>query len=343
MLEVISALLRSLLSGFQSHSRLALENLALRHQLAVLQRQAPKPKLRPTDRLLWVSLLRFWPDWRQALLLVQPQTVIAWHRLGFRLFWRWKSRARGGRPSVDGDLIALIRQMWQANPTWGSPRIQAELAKLGIRISDSTVRKYRPNHRRPRSAQTWKTFLHNHAKELVAIDFFTVPTATLRVLYVFLVLAHERRRVLHFNITNSPSAAWTAQQVVEAFPFTTPPRYLLRDRDGIYGTDFVRRVKGLGLEQKLIAPRSPWQNPMVERLIGSLRRECLDHVILLNQEHLRRVLTDYLSYYHRHRTHRSLEQDCPEPRAVEPPGQGRIIELPLVCGLHHRYARQAAA
>jgi transposase InsO family protein len=158
-----------------------------------------------------------------------------------------------------------------------------------------------------------------------------------------LVLAHERRRVLHFNITNSPSAAWTAQQVVEAFPFTTPPRYLLRDRDGIYGTDFVRRVEGLGLEQKLIAPRSPWQNPMVERLIGSLRRECLDHVILLNQEHLRRVLTDYLSYYHRHRTHRSLEQDCPEPRAVEPPGQGRIIELPLVCGLHHRYARQAAA
>ena len=343
MLKVISALLRSLLSSFQSHSRLALENLALRHQLAVLQRQAPKPKLLLTDRLLWVGLLRFWPDWRQALLLVQPQTVIAWHRLGFRLFWRWKSRARGGRPFVDGDLIALIRQMWQANPTWGSPRIQAELAKLGIRISDSTVRKYRPNHRRPRSAQTWKTFLHNHAKELVAIDFFTVPTATLRVLYVFLVLAHERRRVLHFNITNSPSAAWTAQQVVEAFPFTTPPRYLLRDRDGIYGTDFVRRVKGLGLEQKLIAPRSPWQNPMVERLIGSLRRECLDHVILLNQEHLRRVLTDYLSYYHRHRTHRSLEQDCPEPRAVEPPGQGRIIELPLVCGLHHRYARQAAA
>jgi len=171
-----------------------------------------------------VGLLRFWTDWQQALLLVQPQTVIAWNRLGFRLFWRWKSRAREGRPSVDGNLIALIRQMWQANPTWGSPRIQAELAKLGIRISDSTVRKYRPKHRCPPSAQTWKTFLHNHAKELVAIGFFTVPTATFRVLYVLLVLAHERRRVFHFNITNSPSAAWTAQQVVEAFPFTTPPR-----------------------------------------------------------------------------------------------------------------------
>jgi transposase InsO family protein len=343
MLEVIWALLRSLLSGFQSHSWLVLENLALRHQLAVLKRQAPKPKLRPTDRLLGVGLLRFWPDWQQALLLVQPQTVIAWHRLGFRLFWRWKSRARGGRPHVDGDFIALIQQMWQANPTWGSLRIQAELAKLGIRISHSTVRKYRPKHRRPPSAQTWKTFLHNHAREMVAIDFFTVATATFRVLYVFVVLAHERRRVLHFNITQAPSALWTAQQVVEAFPFTIPPRYLLRDRDGIYGTDFVRRVEGLGFEQKLIAPQSPWQNPMVERLIGSLRRECLDHVVLFNEEHLRRMLTDYLSYYHRHRTHRSLDQDCPEPRAVEPPGQGKIIELPLVCGLHHRYARQAAA
>jgi len=343
MLKVILALLRLLLSGFQSQSGLVLENVALRHQLAVLKRQAPKPRLRPADRLLWVGLLRFWPDWQQALLLVQPQTVIAWHRLGFRLFWRWKSRARGGRPSVDADLVALIRQIWQPNPTWGSLRIQAELAKLGIRIPDSTVRQYRPKRHRSASVQTWKTFLHNHAKELVATDFFTVPTATFRVLYVFLVLAHERRRVLHFNITQAPSALWTAQQVVEASPFTTPPRSLLRDRDGIYGADFVRRVEGFGLEQKLIAPRSPWQNPVVERLIGSLRRECSDHVILFNEEHLRRMLTDYLTYYHRHRTHRSLEQDCPEPRAVEPPDQGTIIELPLVCGLHHRSARQAAA
>jgi len=233
--------------------------------------------------------------------------------------------------------------MWQANPTWGSPRIQAELAKLGIRISDSTLRKYRPKHRRRPSAQTWKTFLHNHARELVAIDFFTVPTATFRVLYVFLVLAHERRKIPHFNITDSPSALWTAQQVVEAFPFATSPRYLLRDRDGIYGLEFQRRTEALGLEQVRIAPRSPWQSPYVERLIGSLRRECLDHVIPFNEEHLRGILTDYLTYYHRHRTHRSLEQDCPEPRAVEPPDQGKIVELPLVGGLHHRYTRQAAA
>jgi putative transposase len=342
MIDVILALLRSLLSLFQPRSRLALENLALRHQLAVLHRQAPTPKLCITDRLLWVGLSRFWPHWQEVLLLFQPQTVIAWHRLGFRLFWRWKSRARRGRPPIDCGLITLIRRMWEANPTWGSPRIQAELAKLGIAISDSTVRKYRPKRRPSTSAQTWKAFLENHVKELVAIDFFTVPTATFGVLYVFLVLGHERRKILHFNVTDAPSALWTAQQVVEAFPFSIPLRYLLQDRDSIYGAEFVRRVKGLGFEQKLIAPRSPWQNPMVERLIGSIRRECLDYVIILNGHHLRKTLADYLAYYHQHRPHRSLDQDCPVSRPVEPPERGKVVELPLLGGLHHRYARQAA-
>jgi putative transposase len=342
MFDVILTLLQSLLSGFQSHSHLVLENLALRHQLAVLKRQAHKPKLRPADRLLWVGLRRFWPDWPHALLIFQPQTVIAWHRLGFRLFWRWRSRTRGGRPSVKRELIALVQQMWQANPTWGSPRIQAELAKLGIQISDSTVRKYRPQHRPAPSAQTWKTFLHNHAKELVAIDFFTVPTATFRLLYVFLALAHDRRKVLHFHITPAPSAVWAAQQVVESFPFTTPSRYLLRDRDSIYGAEFVRRVESLGMEQKVIAPRSPWQNPMVERLIGSIRRECLDHVIVLNEHHLRQTLDRYFDYYHQDRTHRALEQDSSDPRPVESQDQGNILELPRLGGLHHRYTRQAA-
>jgi transposase InsO family protein len=216
-------------------------------------------------------------------------------------------------------------------------------AKLDLHVSDSTIRKYRPQDRRSTGPQTWKTFLRNHAKELVAIDFFAVPTATFRVLYVVLVLAHERRRVLHFNITDSPSADWTARQLLEAFPFSTPPRYLLRDRNAIYGADFVNRVQSLGLEQKLIAPRSPWQNPMVERLIGSIRRECLDQVIVLHQQHLHHILTQYVAYYHKSRTHRSLDQDCPEPRAIESPEQGKIIELPLVGGLHHRYTRQAAA
>ena len=219
---------------------------------------------------------------------------------------------------------------------------RSELAKLGIDISDSTIRKYRPEHRRSTSAQTWKTFLHNHTKELVAVDFFTVPTATFRVLYVFLVLAHERRKVLHFHITQAPSAGWAAQQMVEAFPFTTPPRYLLRDRDGIYGADFVRCVEGLGLEQKVIASQSLWQNPMVERLIGSIRRECLDHVIVLSEHHLRGSLDRYFDYYHRDRAHRALDQDSPDSRPVEPPDHGNIVELPRLSELHHRYTRQAA-
>jgi putative transposase len=340
MSDIILVLLRCLISGCQSRRLLLVENLALRHQLTVLRRQTRKPKLHQADRLLWLTLRRFWPDWQKGLLLFQPQTVIAWHRLGFRLFWRWKSRARGGRPTVDRKLIELIRRMWSSNPTWGSKRIQAELAKLGIAVSDSTIRKYRTRTRR--GDQTWKTFLHNHAKELVSVDFFIVPTATLRVLYVFLVLAHERRKVIHFHVTDSPSAGWTAQQLTEAFPYCHPPPYLLRDRDSIYGPQFEARAMSLGLQQKLIAARSPWQNPFVERLIGSIRRECLDHVLVLHARHLHRVLTDYFDYFHRHRPHRGLNQDCPEPRAVEPPEQGKIIALSVAGGLHHRYTRMAA-
>jgi putative transposase len=319
-----------------------LENLALRQQLAVLRRTRPKPGFRNSDRLFWIMLRHCWSGWQRTLVLLEPRTVLGWHRRGFRLFWGWKSRAPAGRPRVDRQLVSLIRQMWSTNPTWGSKRIQAELAKLGLNVSDSTIRKYRPAGRRLRSEQTWKTFLRNHAKELVSVDFFAVPTATFRVLYVFLVLAHERRRVLHFNITDSPSARWTAQQLVEAFPYRHPPPYLLRDRDRIYGLEFQNRASSLGLEQKLIAPRSPWQNPYVERLIGSVRRECLDHVLVLHARHLHRVLSDYFHYFHRHRPHRGLGQDCPEPRPVEPPDQGQIIALPLLGGLHHRYTRLAA-
>jgi transposase InsO family protein len=225
--------------------------------------------------------------------------------------------------------------MWQTDPTWGSPRIRDELAKSGLQVSDSTIRKYRP--RRPRSSsQSWKTFLHNHTQQIVAIDFFTVPTAAFRVLFVFIVLAHERRKVLHFVITESPSACWTGQQLVNAFPFEAAPRFLLRDRDGIYGAEFGRRAASLGMEEKVIAPRSLRQNPYAERLIGTLRRECLDQVIILNERHLNRVLREYVDCYHRHRTHRALDRDCQIPRPVEKAEQGKIVELSLVGGLHHR-------
>jgi transposase InsO family protein len=274
------------------------------------------------------------------LVIVQLRTVIGWHRAGFRLFWRWKSRG-SGRSSIDRELIELIRRMWQANPTWGSLRIRDELAKLGLHVSDSTIRKYRPKRPRPPS-QDWTTFLRNHARQIAAIDCFTVPTATFRVLFVFVVLTHERRKVAHFAIAEAPSAFWTGQQLVNAFPFERAPKFLLRDRDGIYGAEFMRRVAGLGMEEKLIAPRSPWQNPYVERLIGSLRRECLDHVVIFNERHLHGVIREYLDYYHHHRTHQALEHDCPVPRLVEDPDQGKIIELSLVGGLHHRYTRKAA-
>jgi len=259
MLALISTLLRVLLSGLQSRPQLMVETMALRHQLMVLRRSVPKPKLRNSDRLLWMLLLRCWSNWRRALVIVEPRTVIEWHRSGFRLFWRWKSRVRGGRPNPDRELVMLIRHMWSSHPTWGSKRIQAELAKLGVAVSDSTIRKYRP--RRQRAHQTWTTFLHHHTKDFVAVDFFTVPTATFRILYVFLVLAHERRKVLHFRVTDSPSAVWTAQQLTEAFAYSHPPRYLLRDRDRVYGGAFQARALALGLEEKLIAPRSPWQIP----------------------------------------------------------------------------------
>jgi hypothetical protein len=231
--------------------------------------------------------------------------------------------------------------MSMANPLWGAPRIHGELLKLGIDIGQSSVSKYMGSGRKPPS-QTWRSFLSNHAKDIVSIDFFTVPTATFRVLFVFVVLWNERRRVLHFNVTDSPTAFWTGQQIIEAFPWDTAPKYLLRDRDGIYGNDFVRRVSSMGIEEVLISARSPWQSPYVERVIGSIRRDCLDHVIVLNEIHLRRILSSYFRYYHGGRTHLGLDKDCPVHRPVERPEVGAVACEPMVGGLHHRYFRQVA-
>ena len=230
--------------------------------------------------------------------------------------------------------------MWQANPTWGSPRIVGELQKLGIDIAKSTVEKYRPKLDKPTSP-SWCTFLKQHMEDTVAIDFFTVPTVRLRVLFVLVVLAHDRRRVVYFNVTEHPTAEWTAQQLVEAVPWESPPKYLLRDRDAIYGNRFRKRVRSLGMKERPIAPRSPWQNPYAERVIGSIRRECLDHVIVLNERHLKRILRGYFAYYHQWRPHRSLEMDSPDGRPIHPPEQGEIIEFPAVHGLHHYYLRKA--
>ncbi len=342
MAGMITLILTGLLRGVRTQRSLVLENLALRHQLAVLQRTAPRPRLRTADRLFWVLLSRLWNGWTDAVSIVQPATVIRWQRTGFKLFWTWKSRRNGpGRPAVAPEVRALIRRMSKANPLWGAPRIHGELQKLGVEISQAAVSKYLVRHRRPPS-QTWRTFLDNHLGNLVAVDFFVVPTVMFKVLFVFVVLAHERRRVVHINVTDAPTAQWTAQQLVEAFPWETAPRYLLRDRDAVYGVAFSSRAQTMGIHEVKTAPRSPWQNPYVERLIGTLRRECLDHVVVLNETHLRRLLREYLIYYHGARTHLSLEKDAPEPRPVERLDEGRIVETPMVGGLHHRYSRRAA-
>ena len=319
---------------------LATENLALRQQLAVLTVRKRRPRLRRRDRILWVWLFRLWAGWRSVLMIVQPETVVQWHRLGFRLYWRWKSRAKLGRPNIEPEIRSLIRRMSRENPIWGVPRIQSELALLGHTVSEATVRKYRIRHRKPPSP-TWRTFLDNHLQDIVAIDFFTVPTATFRILFAFVVLRHDRRHVIHFNVTAHPTAAWTAQQMIEAFPDDTSPRFLIRDRDGIYGCQFQTRIKSMGIEEVVTAPQSPWQNPYAERLIGSIRRECLNHVIVLNERHLRRILSDYFDYYMRSRTHLSLDRNSPIKRKVEPRERGPVVAIPQVGGLHHRYCRAA--
>jgi transposase InsO family protein len=339
MIQVIYLLIRALLKPQLS---LAAENLALRQQLATYYHSRPRPKLRKCDRLFWVLLSQVWDGWQAILVIVQPATVIRWHRQGFKLFWRWKSQGGAmGRPRIERSIRELIRRMSRENPLWGAPHIQSELKLLGHTVAESTVAKYMVHSRKPPSS-TWKTFLKNHLHEIAALDFFTVPTVTFRVLYVFVVLSLDRRRVLHFNVTTSPSAEWTAQQIINAFPFETSPRLLMRDRDSIYGDYFQQRVDSLGIEEVVSAPRSPWQNPFVERLIGSIRRECLDHAIVLNEVHLRRILKSYFRYYHESRTHMALDNNAPIPREVEPPERGNVVSLPQVGGLHHRYTRQVA-
>jgi len=276
------------------------------------------------------------------LLLAKPETVIARHRKGFRIYWRWKShRAALGRRTVAREVRDLIRKMSWANSLWGAPRIHGELLKLGIEVSRATVAKYMARQRKPPS-QTSRTFLSHHARDLVSTDFFVLPTLSFRVLFVFVVLAHHRRRVIHFNVTSHPTAEWTAQQIAEAFPWDSVLRYLLHDRDSLYGGPFRQRVRGMGMREVLTAPQSPWQNPYAERLIGSIRRECLDHIIVFSKSSLRRTLKSYFDYYLSSRTHLALSKDTPEPRAIQPPELGSIVELPEVGGLHHRYERRAA-
>ena len=328
------------LFGKDPHA-VVLENVALRQQIAVYQRKQQRPRLCGKDRWFWIALSVVWKDWRRALCMVHPDTVVRWQRERFRRFWAnlSKKSAIMGRPPISREVRTLIGSLALSNRLWRAPRIHGELQKLGIEVSERTVSRVLRTIKRPPS-QNWKTFLHNPIGEIVSADFFTVPTLRLRVLFVFVVLAHPRRKVLHFGVTEHPTAEWVGRQLLEAFGEVDAPRYLIHDRDRSYGHEFRLIAQSLGIREIATAPRSPWQNAFVERLIGSIRRECLDHVVVLNRRHLARLLKRYFAYYHDSRTHLALSKDAPQPRPVM--SQGRIVAIQQVGGRHHRYERIAA-
>ena len=337
MREACSLIWSALVLLFRSRASLAAEILVLRHQINILRRHSPKRQtFGAMDRLIFAGLYRLAPTVLNALAVLKPDTVIKWHRAGFRSYWRWRSRRRGGRPTLPTEIRKLIREMSIANPLWGAPWIHGELLKLGIDIGQTSVAKYMVKRRGPPS-QGWKTFLHNHADGIAAMDLFVVPTISFRLLYGLLIMGHGRRQILWFGVTANPTAEWSANQVTEACGWEQAPRYLIRDRDGAYGEVFIRRLRSMGIRDRPTSPHSPWQNGYAERLIGSIRRECLDHVVVFGERHLRHVLLSYMKYHNEIRTHLSLEKDAPVSRAVKL--AGTILCRPVLGGLHHQYVR----
>jgi transposase InsO family protein len=337
MIGLFCFALAVLASPFKSKLRLEAENAVLRHQLIVLRRGL-HGRVRPTnnDRWFLVQMYRWISSVLKVVTIVQPETLVRWHRAGFRRYWRWKSNSRGGRPRIEMELRVLIRRMSTENQLWGAPRIHGELLKLGFSVAQSTVAKYMVKRRGPPS-QGWRTFLRNHAPDIAAMDLFVVPTIGFKLLYGFVIVRIDRRDLVWINVTTNPTAEWIARQITEAFPWDGAPGYMIRDRDRIYGSLVTRRLRAMGIRDKPIAPASPWQNGFAERLIGSIRRECLDHVIVLGEERLRRILKSYAAYYNGVRTHRSLNKDAPIWRPVQ--RTGAIRSQPILGGLHHHYVR----
>src|ERR1700736_4363243 len=337
MIGLLCFALAVLASPFKSKLRLEAENAVLRHQLMVLTRRLPgRVRLTNHDRWFFIQLYRWVPSILQVLTIIRPETLVRWHRAGFRCYWRWKSRRRGGRPPIDTELRPLIRLMSLENPFWGAPRIHGELLKLGFAVAQSSVAKYMVKRRGPPS-QGWRTFLRNHAQDIAAMDLFVVPTIGFDLLYAYIIVRLGRRELVWISVTTHPTAEWVARQITEAFPWNEAPRYMIRDRDRIYGAIVTRRLRAMGIRDRPIAPASPWQNGFAERLIGSIRRECLDHVIVRGEAHLRRVLKSYADYYNLFRTHRSLNKDAPVSRSVQ--RTGVIRSGAILGGLHHHYGR----
>jgi hypothetical protein len=346
VLDFILSFIAAIRTFFRSRSDTALEVLALRQQVAVLKRKRPRPPLNSLDRLFWPTLRRSWSRWTDVLVIVKPETVIGWHRAGFRLYWRWRSRPRGGRPNITDEIRGLIRRLAEENPDWGAPKIHGELHKLGFVVSERTVARYlRRVRRRGDSGKRWLAFLRNHREVIVAFDLFTVPTLTFKLLYCFFVIEQGRRKILHFNVTRHPTAEWVVQQLREAFPEAAPYRYVILDRDSKCDTDVIAFLKATGLKPKRTSVQAPWQNGISERWVGSCRREILDPVIALNEQHLRRLIRDYVNYHHDDRIHDSLEKDTPNRRPVEqkPSPNPVLIANARLGGLQHRYSWLEAA
>jgi transposase InsO family protein len=337
MIGLFCFVLNVLASPFESKLRLEAENAVLRHQLIILRRRLHgSVRLANQDRWFFIQLYRWFPSIRKVLTIIRPETLMRWHRAGFRRYWRWKSRRRGGRPPVETELRALIRRMSIENPLWGAPRIHGELLKLGFEVAQSSVAKYMVKRRGPPS-QEWRTFLRNHAPDVAAMDLFVVPTIGFDLLYAFVIVRLGRRDIVWINVSANPTAEWVARQITEAFPWNEAPRYMIRDRDRIYGAVVTRRLRAVGIRDRPIAPASPWQNGFAERLIGSIRRECVDHIIVLSEAHLRGILKSYARYYNETRTHLALDKDAPVSRPVE--RTGVVRSRAILGGLHHHYAR----
>ena len=345
MIPCLRHLIGWIFGAFRPRRDLILENMALRQQLLALHTKRPHRRLSTVHKMFWIALRRLWSGWKDSLVLVTPRTVVTWHRAGFQLYWSWLSRTKrlGGRKRVNQEIRTLIFRMAAENPTWGAPRIHGELLKLGFVVSEPTVSRWlRKFKKTPDPDQRWLTFLRNHREAIAAMDFFTVPTLTFGVLYCFFVVAHDRRKILRFNVTRNPSALWIVQQMREAWPYTSAHRFLLFDRDAKFGNDVLSFSREMGCTPVRTAFRSPWQNGVAERWIGSCRRDLLDHVIVMNERHLKRLMTEYVCYYHEDRTHLGLAKDTPagRPTAVRSTAS-RIRSFPRLGGLHHRYATAA--
>ena len=338
------SLLRCLLALFRNRQDQAIVELALRQQLAVYAQSRPRPRLSPLDRAFWVVLSQLWPRWKDHLVVVRPETVVRWHRQGFRRYWRSISTPGPGRPPISREVQELIVRMATEN-AWRARKIQAELSKLGIRVSLATVSRYVPRPKPdPTQQQRWMTFLRNHKDVIAGMDFFVVPTVRFRLLWVWFAIDHGRRKILHFNVTENPNARWVIQQLRETFPEEPSHRFVIYDNDSIFSAAVTHAIDSFDICPKRTAFRSPWQNGTAERLVGSVRRELLDHVVVFNEDHLRGLLREYVDYYNAERVHTSIG-DAPNGRPVEVRASScsKVIGLPRVGGLHHRYRWREAA